>query len=59
MKGYTFGKGDKVACKLHGLTPHVRFTCDRIILKKLCFKCWVEKISRGLTDYKVKRKINY
>lgn len=46
-------KLDKVICSKHGLVSCVQFSHDNVLVRKVCFICWVDKITKGLYDFKV------
>ena len=44
----------KVDCKKHGKVSCIRFNHDNLLLKKVCFICFTEKVTEGLEDFREK-----
>lgn len=41
----------RIDCNFHGSMPAAQFICDNELLKKVCFKCWMQHTTQGLIDY--------
>lgn len=44
----------KIKCDIHGNCSSVEFNYNNETLKKVCFRCYMEKVTYGLKNYKLK-----